>query len=156
MPSSSLPGVRAVAILEAAKGFVVVAAGLGLLSLVHHDFQRIAEGLVAHAHLDPASHYPRIFIDAAAALTDARLHLLAAGAAAYSGLRFAEAWGLWRGRAWAEWLAALSGGLYIPFEVIGIVREPGGLGFALLAVNVGVVGIMAASLRRRLAAARSP
>src|SRR5579859_6996262 len=37
-----------------------------------NDAQYFAEQLVAHMHLNPAKGYPRIFIDAAARVTDAR------------------------------------------------------------------------------------
>jgi len=64
----------------------VILAGCGLLALVHHDAQAFAERLVLHLHLNPARHYPRIFIEAAAHLTDSRLRLLAGGAFGYSEL----------------------------------------------------------------------
>lgn len=89
-------GIRAVAVFEAAKGTVVIAAGLGLLSLLHRDAQHAAETIVRHLHLNPARHYPRVFIEAAARTTDSRLWLLAGGAFAYSAVRFIEAYGLWR------------------------------------------------------------
>ncbi|MCZ7627424.1 MAG: DUF2127 domain-containing protein [Candidatus Methylomirabilis sp.] len=52
---------RTVALLEAAKGLLVLVAGIGVLSFVHHDAQWVAERLVGHLHLNPASRYPRIF-----------------------------------------------------------------------------------------------
>jgi uncharacterized membrane protein (DUF2068 family) len=79
---------------------------------------------VVHLHLNPARHYPRVFIEAAGRLTDARLWLLAAGGFAYSLLRFAEAYGLWRERAWAEWIGIVSGGVYLPVEVYELVHRP--------------------------------
>jgi uncharacterized membrane protein (DUF2068 family) len=91
MRSSST--VRAVALFEAAKGALVLLAGFGSLSLIDHDAQRLAEQLVGHLHLNPAKHYPRIFIDTAAHLTDARLWLVATLAAAYGLVRFVEACG---------------------------------------------------------------
>ena len=72
---------RTIALLEAAKGALVLLVGFGLLSLVHHDVQRAAEHLIAHTHLNPASRYPHIFIDVANQLTDTRLLLIAAGVA---------------------------------------------------------------------------
>ncbi|UUZ68137.1 DUF2127 domain-containing protein [Polaromonas sp. P2-4] len=60
-------GVRAVAALEAAKGILVLLAGFGLLSLIHHNAQQLAAQVLGHLHLNPANRYPRIFIDAAAA-----------------------------------------------------------------------------------------
>ena len=88
-------GLRAVAVYEAAKGAVVLLAGFGLLSLMHQDIQTFAEQLVAHLHLNPAKGYPRIFIDAAANLTDGRLWLFAGFALMYTAVRWIEAWGLW-------------------------------------------------------------
>ena len=90
-----LTGMRIVAIAEAAKGTVVLLAGLGLLALINRDVQAIAERLVRLSHLNPASRYPRIFIDAAAHVTNGKLWLLAGAAAAYALVRWVEAYGLW-------------------------------------------------------------
>src|ERR1043165_7789130 len=112
-----LTGVRTVALFEAFKGGLVLAAGLGLLALIHRDVQAFAEKLVRMSHLDPASHYPRIFIDAASHVTNARLWGFAAAAAAYPLVRGVEAYGLWMERRWAEWFALISGSLYLPVEI---------------------------------------
>lgn len=141
--------IRTIAVLEFAKGVLVLAAGFGVLALLHRDLHALALRLVEHAHLNPASHYPSIFLDAANHSGDGRLRALAAGAALYAGLRLIEGYGLWRERAWAEWLAALSGGLYIPFELLGLFRQPTLLGGVVLALNVAVVAVMALAVRRR-------
>lgn len=141
--------IRAVALLEALKGVAVLAAGSGALALLHHDLAALATTLVEHAHLNPAAHYPSVFIDAARHVHDHRLLQLAAGAAAYGCLRLAEGWGLYFRRAWAELLAALSGAIYIPFEVRGLMAGDGWVAALLLAVNVCVVALMVSALRRR-------
>ena len=140
--------VRAVALFEGAKGALVFAAGFSTLSLIHHDAQRLAEQLVAHLHLNPASRYPRIFLDAAADLTDARLWLLAALAGTYALVRFVEAYGLWRERRWAEWLAAVSGAIYIPFELYELFKGFNWLSLGALLANIFIVGIMINALLR--------
>jgi uncharacterized membrane protein (DUF2068 family) len=38
-------------------------------------------------------------------------------------VRFIEAYGLWQQRAWAEWLALLSAGIYLPWELYEVVRR---------------------------------
>ncbi len=146
MPSFST--VRAVALFEAAKGTLVLLTGFGALSLIHHDAQRFAEQLVGHLHLNPAKHYPRIFIDTAAHLTDARLWMLATLAATYGLVRFVEAYGLWRGRRWAEWFAAVSGGIYIPFELYELFQGINWLSLGALVANVLIVGLMVNALLR--------
>ncbi len=143
-----LSTVRTVALFEAAKGAIVLLAGIGVLSLIHHDAQRLAEQLVGHLHLNPAKRYPRIFIDTAANLTDARLWVLATLAAAYALVRFVEAYGLWRERRWAEWFAVVSGGIYIPFELYVLFQGATWLSLGALVVNVFIVGLMTHALRR--------
>jgi uncharacterized membrane protein (DUF2068 family) len=132
-------GLKAAALFEALKGLLVILAGLGLLAFVHRDAQAFAERLVLHLHLNPARHYPRVFIEVAGRLTDARIWMFATGAFAYSALRFAEAYGLWRARPWAEWIGIVSGGVYLPVEVIALVRRPTILKAALLVLNALLV-----------------
>jgi len=137
-----LSALRAVALLEGAKGVLVLVAGLGLLSLIHHDLQRLAEDLVRHFHLNPARHFPRIFIHLGANLTDRRLWLMAAAAALYASMRLVEAYGLWHARKWAEWFAMLSGGIYIPIEVYHLVHRVTWANLLLLTVNSIVVAYL--------------
>ena len=56
-------GLKMVAGIEAAKGVLVLAAGLGLFELMHRDVQAGAERLVRNFHFNPASHYPRVFLE---------------------------------------------------------------------------------------------
>jgi len=144
-----LRGIRAIALFEAAKGALVLLAGFGLLGLVHRDVQAVAERLVRFSHLNPASKYPHIFVDAATRVTDAQLWLLAAAAALYSLVRGAEAYGLWKGRSWAEWLALVSGGLYVPLEYYHLWQRFTWFRLAILGANLIVVGAMVYALRHR-------
>jgi uncharacterized membrane protein (DUF2068 family) len=148
-PARPLIALRAVAVFEALKGLVVLLAATGLLSLIHQDLHDVAARLVEHAHLNPASKYPRIFIDAAAHWQNAHLALLALGAAAYSLVRLVEAYGLFHERAWAEVLAAVSGAIYVPFEVVEFVRRPSWIGSAVFALNVAIVAVMVTVLWQR-------
>jgi uncharacterized membrane protein (DUF2068 family) len=148
--SSLTRGVRAVALVEFAKSAVVLLAGCGLLALLHHNVQALAEELVGRLHLNPAKGYPRIFIDAAAGVTDARLWLLAAGAFAYAACRAVEAMGLWRERAWAEWFGAVTGAIYVPFEVYELTQSVTWVKLGALIVNIAVVTYLGYALRRRM------
>lgn len=140
---------RTVALFEAAKGLLVLLAGFGAAALVHRHVQPIAEQLVGHLHLNPAKGYPRIFLDLADQLTDTRLWLLAVAAAGYALVRFIEAYGLWTDRSWAKWFAALSGGIYIPFELREIGVGGSWPAAGALVLNILVVAIMAYDLSRR-------
>jgi uncharacterized membrane protein (DUF2068 family) len=135
-------GVRLVAVFEALKGALVLGAGLGLLSLVHRDLQAVAERLVRHSHLNPARHYPRIFIQAASHTNDSRLRSLAALAFLYAAVRFVEAYGLWRMRVWAEWFAIIAGSVYLPVEVYEIFRRATWTRGIVLLTNLLIVGYL--------------
>ena len=142
------PGLRVVAAVEAAKGLLVLAVGAGLLSLVHRDVQAIAEHIVRSFHLNPASRTPQVFLELAANLTSSRLQLLALGATAYASLHLVEAWGLWRGMRWAEWLGVVAGGLYIPFELYEVTKSVTWIRLGVLVVNVAIVVYLASVLWR--------
>ena len=149
----SARGIRAVACFEAAKGAIVLLAGLGLLRLVHHDAQNVAANIVRTLHLNPARRYPQIFVDAATKLTDPRLRLLAALAFTYALVRFLEAYGLWRLKTWAQWFGIVSGAVYVPLEAYEIARRATGIRIGALVVNAAIVAYL---LYFRLARDDSP
>jgi uncharacterized membrane protein (DUF2068 family) len=149
-------GLRTVALFEALKGSVVLVAGFGVLSFLGQDAERLAAELVQRTHLNPARHYPQIFVHAMAGVTDAGLWRLAGLAGLYSLVRFLEAYGLWHGRPWASWLAALSGGIYVPLELVELARGPSWVKAAALVINLSIVAYMVWVLRRqRLATNRT-
>jgi uncharacterized membrane protein (DUF2068 family) len=133
---------RPIALFEAFKGAVVLIAGFGLLSFLGRDNEVFAEQIIRHLQLNPAKHYPQIFITAMSRLDDTHLWALAGFAALYAGVRFAEAYGLWFERRWAEWLAALSGGIYLPVEIFELVHHVTWIRLAVLSVNLVVVAYM--------------
>lgn len=139
---------RAIAILEAAKGLLALAAALGLFSLLHHDLHRLASALISHVGLDPGSHYPGLLLQAVDVLKDTSLRTLMAVATVYISLRLAEAWGLWHGRSWGEWLGALSGAVYLPWEARHLMHQPGFISAAVLLLNAAVVAFLGWELWR--------
>ncbi|MGD1076391.1 MAG: DUF2127 domain-containing protein [Thermodesulfovibrionales bacterium] len=141
-------GLRVVALFEAAKGLLVLFVGFGVLAFIHKDLHLAAEQLVRHFHLNPASRYPQIFIDAAEHLTDRYLWALAFSALLYSVVRIVEAYGLWHQQQWAEWFGLLTGAIYIPVELVEIVRGTTWPKVTVLVINAGIVGYLAYILLR--------
>jgi uncharacterized membrane protein (DUF2068 family) len=141
--------IRLVALFEAFKGSVVLMAASGFLSLIHKDVHLVATTFIHHMHLNPASRYPLIFLDAVSNLHDRRLIFLAIGAAMYALVRFLEAYGLYTEKAWAEVLAAISGAIYVPFELARLLRRPTWHSTLFLAINLLVVTLMVWALVQR-------
>jgi uncharacterized membrane protein (DUF2068 family) len=130
---------RAVASFELAKGLVVLAAGCGVLMLLHKDTSEIAQNLLQLLHISPDHRVARVFLEWADRLTDKKLWAVASLAATYATLRFVEAYGLWKARPWAEWIALVSGAAYLPFEVRELIRKLSFFHVTLLVVNLAVV-----------------
>jgi uncharacterized membrane protein (DUF2068 family) len=146
---------RAVAGFEFFKGTFVVLMGVCALALVHQDTWLIAEKLLTLLHVNTDRRYAQLFLDFADSVTDARLWAAARIAFAYAALRFAEAYGLWNERTWAEWVAFVSGTLLLPLEVRELFRGVTFMRSALLVGNLAVVFymlyIILINRRRRLA-----
>lgn len=154
-----IKGVRTVATLEFVKGVVVALAGLGVFSMRHKDIWGITESFLEFFHVNPYNHYVGVFINLVYRISDMHLWKIALVATVYVALRFIEAYGLWRIRPWAEWLAIASGSLYVPFEIEDLLRRPDMFRFTIIVVNVGIVLYMMMlrleAAKKRLAARRA-
>jgi uncharacterized membrane protein (DUF2068 family) len=145
---ANLQVLRAVATFELTKGLIVLLAACGILLVMHRqDPWDIADGLLRLLHISPDHHFAQVFLDWADSLTDAKLWAVAAAATAYSLLRFAEAYGLWYAKAWAEWIALISGTIYLPFEVYKLVHKQNLFHISILLINLAVVLYMIYALK---------
>ena len=75
---------------------------------------------------------------------------MAGFALVYASIRLIEAYGLWRARRWAEWLAVLSGGLYVPIEVYEVLSGVSWIKVCTLTVNICIVVYMSYVLKQSL------
>lgn len=133
---------RAVAAFELFKGIFVVLMGTCAILLLHKDVWLIAERLLDLLHISADRRSAQLFLDFADSVTDASLWAAARIAFAYAALRFAEGYGLWKGRAWAEWVALVSGSLLLPLEIRELFRGMTIWRCALLVGNLAVVFYM--------------
>ena len=134
-------GLRTVAILEATKGVLVLLAAFGFAEVLlrHVDLEDAAQNLLYFWHIDPDRRISHALMHLAGRMMDTNLVTVLAIAGVYSSLRFIESYGLWRQRVWAEWLAIVSGAVYLPFELYNLIRRPTTAHWVILLVNIGVV-----------------
>ena len=93
-----LQALRSVALLEFAKGVAVLSAAISLYWLDPSD---VADAFLSFLHISPDHHLARMLMGMADRLSDIEVWHVVVGACSYSGLRFVEAYGLLRARAWA-------------------------------------------------------
>ena len=134
--------IRAIATFELIKGLVVLLAGFGALSLLHRDVWDVAVSFLRILHIKHRYHYSEVFLKLAEGVTDHDLWIAAGVAALYSTLRFIEAYGLWKKRVWAEWVALISGAVYLPFEINELFRRVSAFSVMLFVANLGIVMYM--------------
>lgn len=140
------PGLHLIALLEAGKGLLAVLAATGLELMGPAPLRAGVDKLIVRFSLDPDhGALPSLLT----MINPGAVHLAAAGMLAYGVLHIIEAWGLWRAKAWASMLGCISAAIYLPFDVYAIVRHPGWAAWAVLAINLAVVGILARDLVRR-------
>ncbi len=134
-----LQALRSVALVEFAKGVLVIGAVVALHWLDPSD---VADAFLNFLHISPDHHFALLLLSMADKLSDIKFWHLAVGASCYSGLRFAEAVGLWRARAWAEWIALVSGAPYLPLEIRATWHHATLIHAAVLIINLAIVGFM--------------
>ena len=132
--------------MEACKGLVGMAAAFLVLSLLHKDVWDVVASILEFFHVNTDRHFAQVLLDLADRVTETQLWMFAGALFAYAALRFIEAYGLWRTRVWAEWLAILSGLVYMPFEVHEILHKSTPVRWGLLIINVVLV-LYVASVR---------
>ena len=108
---------RTVAVLEAVKGVLALFGAYVLTRMIHQDvdFESAVIAVLFHLHINPERNAAEL-LNAADKLSTTSIAMIFAIAIIYATLRFIDPYGLWRQRAWAEWLAIASGCAYIPFE----------------------------------------
>jgi len=140
------PGLRVIAMIEAIKGLLALSAASGLELLGPIPLKRWVHELIERFQLEP-NHGAMAWL--ANAINPDSVHLAAAAVGTYAVLHLIEAWGLWRDKAWASWLGCIAASVYLPFDLYALVRHPGWVSVAVLAINVLVVWVLARDLFKR-------
>jgi uncharacterized membrane protein (DUF2068 family) len=153
---SRLPlGLRTIALFEAAKGLLALAAVCGVLSLRHTDLHAVTDAFLLRHGVNPERHYTRLFIETVARVTNHHAGQLAAVGIAYAVIRIAEGYGLWRGKHWAEWFAVISAGLYLPLELVHFARRPRPFTAGIILLNIVLIYYLGKLLARQRAERKS-
>jgi len=134
-------GLRTVAIFEALKGVLALVSAYILIHWIRRDvdFMGAARQVLFHLHMNPGHRWGRELMHAANQISTTSIAMIVGIAVSYATLRCVEGYGLWKDRAWAEWLAIVSGCIYLPFEIYKVIRRPNQFHWVILGINVLVV-----------------
>ncbi|HEY5195712.1 MAG TPA: DUF2127 domain-containing protein [Solirubrobacteraceae bacterium] len=131
------------------RAVLLVAVGLVLITHPHTDWGRTITDLTNRLGFDPRSNGIQRVIAKVRAISPDKYTVFGIIAIAYGVLEGVEGYGLWRRRAWAEYLTVFATSLLFIPEVDEIAKSPTALKIAALLVNVAVVAYLVYRLRRR-------
>jgi uncharacterized membrane protein (DUF2068 family) len=75
------------------------------------------------------------------------VHVAALVLTIYACVHGAEAWGLWKDKPWASWFGAIGASLYLPVTGLALWHHPNWITIAAVAINIGVVLVLAWNIR---------
>jgi uncharacterized membrane protein (DUF2068 family) len=154
--NSGATGIRLIAAFRLLKGALLIAAGVGALSLLHKHVGDVVATWVRSLRVDPDNHLVHRLLVKLNVLSDHKLEALSAASFLYAALLIVEGVGLWRQRRWAEYLTVVATSVFIPVEIYEIVRQVTVIRVVILILNAAIVLYLIGRLRVALLLRRLP
>lgn len=132
---------RVIGALKIAKALVLIAAGIGMLSVGAHTF-------AGQVQTDVGNHYMTKALAKLSRVSPHKLHELGIGCFVYAAMFATEGIGLWLRKLWAEYVTIIITGSFIPLEVYEMVKHGSVVKGVVIIVNVAIVIYLVLRLRR--------
>ena len=127
-----------IAAYKFAQAILFLLIGLGARHLLHKDVGDELGALADHLRFNPESKFINFILDKASLLNDPLFRRIGLVAFSYSALSMAEGIGLYREKAWGEYLTLAITASFLPWEIYEIFLRQTPIRFGLLAVNLMV------------------
>jgi uncharacterized membrane protein (DUF2068 family) len=150
-PSRARPrkGLWLIAIFKLAKGLILLAVGIGALSLLHEDVATRVAGWLEAWRVDPKNHFIHLLIRKLWSVDDAQLIKLSVGTFFYAALMLTEGVGLALHKRWAEYFTVFATSSFVPLEVYELVQAFSVVKVLVIIVNLAIVAYLIIGLRKK-------
>lgn len=147
-PPRRAAGLYTVIAIKAGKSLLLLAIGLGIVSLLDEDLRQEFERFVRFIRQDPEARFWGNLGARLQQVTPENIRWVASGTLLYAFLLFVETAGLIRRYWWAVWLAIGETAFFIPIEIFDLAQHfrPAVLG--ILLVNILIVWYLARNRQR--------
>jgi uncharacterized membrane protein (DUF2068 family) len=132
-------GILLIAIFKLFKAALLLAVGIGLLSLLHKDVASALKNFLSVLHVDHDNHYIHGLVMKLGLASDHQLEAISAGSFFYAALLGTEGIGLLLKKQWAEYLTIIATASFIPLEIYEIVQHVRIGRIIILVINIAVV-----------------
>jgi uncharacterized membrane protein (DUF2068 family) len=139
-------GLRIIAVLKFIEAIAVAAAGLATLKLLNPATLDLIAGWVQAVPGAAAQQFLQGALDHLSGISHRQVRALGAGAFIFAAIFLVEGIGLWMEKRWAEWLAIVATALFIPLEILELIRHVTAPKAVALIVNVLVVAYLVARI----------
>lgn len=138
--------IRLIAVFKLVKALLLIAAGIGALSLRHHD--GALAGWIHALVFDPHGRLFHEAVEKISGLDTRQLTHIAIGSWVYAAVFVVEGVGLMLRRGWAEALTAIITTSFIPLEIYELIKHESWMKIGVVIVNALIVVYLVRRLRR--------
>lgn len=131
-----------IAILKLFKAALLLAAGIGILSLLHKDVASTLMNFLSALHVDHDNHYIHGMILKLGFMSDQKLEALSAGSFFYAAMMGTEGVGLLLRKHWAEYFTIIATASFIPLEIYELIKKFGAGKIIVLIINLAIVAYL--------------
>ena len=142
-------GIWLIVAFKLLKGLILLAVGIGALSLLHENVAAQVTKWVATLGADPHNHYIHKLIKKLWSVDDAKLEAISIGTFFYAALMLTEGIGLALRKKWAEYFTIFATSSFIPLELYELAKDFSVTKVMVIAVNLTIVGYLVFGLRER-------
>src|SRR5215467_8202378 len=132
-------GLWLIAAFKLLKGVALLAAGFGILRLLHRDMAAEMGKWIDYLRVDPQNHFVQRLLDKLGLLNERRIKELSAGTFAYAAVFLTEGTGLAFRKRWAEYFTIITTASLLPLELYEIVERVSFVRILLLLANIVIV-----------------
>ena len=129
------------------KGLLLLAAGIGALSLLHENAAAQVTVWLEKIGVDPGNHYIHGLIRRLWNVDDAKLQAISAGTFFYAALMLTEGAGLALHKKWAEYFTIIATSSFLPLELYELIQHFSYTKILVIVVNLAVIGYLVWGLR---------
>ena len=147
-PSSQDKCIIIIGTFKLLKATLLVAAGIGILKLLHKDIGDVVEHWIEVLRIDPDNRLVHSLLVKTFSVDDHRLKEIGVGTFCYAGVFLTEGSGLLLKQLWAQYFTVIVTGSFLPLEVYELLRHMNVAKIFVILINVTIVAYLSLNLRR--------
>src|ERR1041385_5934912 len=142
-------GIWLIVVFKLLKGLILIATGIGALSLLHGNVAVQVTHWIEAMRADPDNHFIHLFIRKLSSVDDKKLVEISAGTFFYAAIVLTEGLGLALHKKWAEYFTIFATASLIPLEIYERAHKFSLVKIGVIVINLAVLVYLAIGLRER-------